>query len=521
LGIGIGPLANFDNDNVKRQQTSFINPQPNNLQQQRSLSLDSIPTSLMTKSHTFTPTDYETLTSWLAQYSPDDLPPDLQSFKLTPIQSSMGRVVVLLANLVCNFDASPKNVVFTKRERDQFEKLQCVHLVQRFHHLTGEGHPPETAASIMGTSLFQGTVKAITPLELSPRMLIEGSGERTKLRRYFENVLDKKAKEAEMKLLRELELELELDAITTSKAARKGKKKKHQGKKLHYKNKPCDKPVSGDDEKENTDGSTFAQGGALTVDDTTTETTKRVRFGEKCTNKPINSSNAEIKEGTVVKGILKKELRVDVASKSGNNILAHFLVPMKIDYEDRVSETSLPQPKASPQLSVDAITESIIPPMSPTRSHSGTNSDFSALVSQIEALKAENAQLHREVAAAAQKSTEAIQRVQLKAYIAETARDAAQERAELLEALLLEVIDGKIVGIELQEVLLGLQKQSSSPTAAASSLSSLLDRLPTDTLIHVNSSPGQKPTSIQDELSNHKGILSRLRQGDNTSSQLV
>lgn len=479
----------------------------------------------------FTATDFETLTSWLAQYDPEDLPSELQSFTLTPIQSSIGRLIVLLANLVCQFDKTCEwqlAVKFTKQENDQFVKLQCYHHLQRFHTLIREGHDKEAAAAMMGSSIFQGTIKALQPLSLSPRMLIADEHERMNLKRTFANVLVKRAAEAEKELLRELELD-ENKTVKRKKKHRPKQQKKLQSKENLPHDRQYEEPerVKGDKETVSTKASTFAQVASAKVerktDETTTsdegtkERTKKVQFHKQLTNKAIKSNKLEAKGD--VKGVLRKGLKVEVPK---SNVVAHLMVPLKIDYENRVSDTALPELKknTTTEQSSDEIHTSIAPPMSPSKSQHSNNSEFSALLSEIESLKAENAQLRREVTSAGQKLTEAVQRVQLKAYIAETARDSAQERAALLESLLVEVLEGKIAVIELQEVLLGLQEQPNSPTAG-SSLNSLLERLPQDTWIHVSSNQNDESGPLRDELHKHKGILSRLRQGNSMNESAI
>lgn len=477
------------------------------------------------------PTDYETLTSWLAQFGPDELPPDLH-FPSTPIQSSMGRMLVLLANMVCEFDTmgaqvGDLSVQFTTDEQNQFTKLQSYYQVQRFKHLMSkEGHSAETAAAKMGTSLCRGTIKALTPHYLSPRMVIEGSEERLKVRRAFIRILENIAEKAERELLKSLD---ECESYDTS-TKKKGKKKKTQYSskqkkvKLDLKKKSPHNSIKDEKDdnditvrpqpnekseqllgKENTNASTGAQVASISKMKTVIqETTKRVKFNKhsKLTNKQNEGSrDIEVqKESAQVEGILRKTLTVDVPNT--NDVVAHFIVPSKI-YDDRVSETALPA--SSPELTADAITRSIIPRLSPNKSEYSKDSNFSNHTSEIEALKAENAKLRRKVASAGQYLTEAVQRVQLKAYIAETARDAAQERVTLLETLLYEVINGKIGSSELLDAI-GRKNQIGSPTA--SSVSELLDRLPKDTLVHINSNGhtrSQQP--LRDELQ----ALSRLR----------
>eukprot|EP00956_Cyclotella_meneghiniana_P016194 scaffold25473_cov53-Cyclotella_meneghiniana.AAC.4 len=473
------------------------------------------------------PTDYKTLTSWLAQFGPDDeLPPDLH-FSLTPIQSSMGRILVLLANMVCDFDTTDAQVnvlsiQFTCDQQNQFTKLQSYYQIQRFKHLMSEeGHSAETAAAKMGTSLCRGTIMASTPHHLSPRMMIDDSEERMKVRRAFIRILENIAEEAEIELLKSLDV-CESDDIMKKKSKKKkasslpkqkkvktepNKKSPNDGTKddkvnnnitVQPDSEKKNEPLTG---KENTNDSTFAQIVATSQMKTVVQdTTKRVKFNKqlKSTKKQNKGSKEGQEEGSLVKGILRKPLSVDVPNT--NDVVAHFIVPSKV-YDDRVSETALPASYRE-SISADAITRSIIPPLSPNKSEHSTDFNFSIHTTEIEALKEENVRLRRKVASAGQYLTEAVQRVQLKAYIAETARDAAQERVKLLETLLYEVINGKIGGSELQDAI-GQKNQTGSPTA--SSLSELLDRLPKDTMVHINSTRSLEPLPCELQ------TLSRLR----------
>jgi len=62
------------------------------------------------------------------------------------------------------------------------------------------------------------------------------------------------------------------------------------------------------------------------------------------------------------------------------------------------------------------------------------------LTAQIASLQGENELLRKSQAIERQRATEAVQRVQLKAYIAETARDAAEQRSARFEKLLVDAI---------------------------------------------------------------------------------
>ena len=452
------------------------------------------------QTHKFNRTDYEIIASWLAQYGPHELPSCLTSFPLSPIQSSMGRVVVLLANLVCNFDsrgsldkedssAFISSVSFSEIERERFRKLQCFYHVQRFQHLKSKGWDVERVASMMGASIYQGAIEELEPLELSPRMLIKDETQRVSLTHVCVDILSKKAKEVELSLLHDLDLD-----EAASKKGQKKKSKRNMKKKCLQPNENFgEKNQVTVDEEEEINAVTISQAITVsktkTLDKATSEAKMRVMFQQRSAN--------------------KENKRVDVPKT--NNIIAHLMVPITTEYDDRVSETALPQSKTSHE--INAVCESIVPSMSPSKRYGASNSEVIGLLSEIESLKTENNQLRSEISLADQKSTEAVQRVQLKAYIAETARDSAVERATLLETLLFQVLDGKIGEKELQERLCTIQRQAISPTSA-SSLSALLNKLPNDTFIHLNSNQGQKQNGVQEELEHHKGILSKLRRGN-------
>lgn len=110
---------------------------------------------------------------------------------------------------------------------------------------------------------------------------------------------------------------------------------------------------------------------------------------------------------------------------------------------DRVNETSLPIPEENPMNSLPFEASTVEPPNSAGAQNvdiHSMGSRLSALASENESLKAENEVLKRDLLATRQQTTEAVQRVQLKSYIADTARDAAEERAAKLEAMLVDAV---------------------------------------------------------------------------------
>jgi len=129
-----------------------------------------------------------------------------------------------------------------------------------------------------------------------------------------------------------------------------------------------------------------------------------------------------------------------------------------IDYEDRVNDTFLephkfaPSP-ISPPPGINATVPEIPTEVEESTSLSQITAQNSFLIDQNKSLLNQLEVLREKLNSSKQQSVEAIQRVQLKAYVAETARATAEEKASKLENLLVSVItDMTSGGVIRQEV---------------------------------------------------------------------
>ena len=199
--------------------------------------------------------------------------------------------------------------------------------------------------------------------------------------------------------------------------------------------------------------------------------------------------------------------------------IAQAMNSSAIDYGDRVNDTALPQSptgRKSPNVELDqssdlfimqdssSSTSQVPPPhpvqspimsnFSPIRSASASQpispsfltrlssltADHEVLTAKTNFLESENQSLRAEVEALRnqmaidrQSAVEALQRVQLKSYISETAKDVAEERAAWLEAVLADAVaemtTREVVRIETNEAIKSVSYAAVQAPAAPSS----------------------------------------------------
>ncbi len=183
--------------------------------------------------------------------------------------------------------------------------------------------------------------------------------------------------------------------------------------------------------------------------------------------------------------------------------IAQAMKSSTIDYVDRVNDTALPQApigSKSPNLSLEqssdlfimqdspspsprspapqSVQSQIMSNSSPMRSASTSQPISPSIVARISSLTADNEvltakanflesenqslraeieALRNQITADRQSAVEALQRVQLKSYISDTAKDAAEERAAWLEAVLVDAVTElttrEVVRIETNEAI--------------------------------------------------------------------
>ena len=226
----------------------------------------------------------------------------------------------------------------------------------------------------------------------------------------------------------------------------------------------------------------------------------------------------------------------DMASLSDGE-LAQMMKPLTMDYEDRVNDTALlppptnavpiahtshilpplvhesehpfeglmtPPPIVPPNLPIATAKDQLLPSSHRTSSNELLNATNNFLLQSNEPLQAENEALRAKLVAGKQLAVEAVQRVQLKAYIAETARDAAEERTRWLESVSEDVV-AEMARKDVLPVAYHLQRSPhpvSSPGAALP-LSNRMAPLPPSGSMH-NDVLGRSPDpSLQSTFYNH------------------
>ena len=143
-----------------------------------------------------------------------------------------------------------------------------------------------------------------------------------------------------------------------------------------------------------------------------------------------------------------------------------------IDYDNRVNDTALPGISITPPRQRDDVLPEIGSSAAPTaRPSQSSDSSLLAqnafLLQQNKYLLAENEDLRKKLGNSKHRSVEAIQRVQLKAYVADTARVAAEEKAAELDSILANVITELVVeGSLRREVEEALSLTSSTAYSA-------------------------------------------------------
>ena len=233
--------------------------------------------------------------------------------------------------------------------------------------------------------------------------------------------------------------------------------------------------------------------------------------------------------------------------------IAQAMKSSTIDYGDRVNDTALPQApirrkspsvalEQSPDLFIMQDSPSPTPPVppphpvqsqttsnsSPVRSASTSHPISPSLVTRISSLTAdnevltaktnflesENQSLRAEIEALRnqinidrQSAVEALQRVQLKSYISDTAKDAAEERGAWLEAVLVDAVaeltTREVVRIETNEAIKSVSYSAVQTPAPSSSY-------------HMQ----QMPPPQQQQPSQRSSVLPPLDEGDQHNSNV-
>jgi hypothetical protein len=216
-----------------------------------------------------------------------------------------------------------------------------------------------------------------------------------------------------------------------------------------------------------------------------------------------------------------------------------------IDYDDRVNDTALPQPNedveanslSMPVDKIDKLSSSPIQPILLYNVHAAKTADEVSLLQRVtnitrenELLIDQNNLLIKQNKALAEKlmetkrqSIEAVQQVHLKAYIAETARTAADERVSQLIGMLSDYITDKVADDVMRQEMLSAvasfapkqmtpPRQSGMPSQCASVNEPTSD--PRKQALYTDSTTN---ADILTPSSPGESFLFRLRRGDHAS----
>jgi hypothetical protein len=199
--------------------------------------------------------------------------------------------------------------------------------------------------------------------------------------------------------------------------------------------------------------------------------------------KLMDKDGSQDAEAVVITTAKEEEAQMEQQEKklceSSTTVPDHLAVMRSatIDYEDRVNDTALPRPNEDveanslsiPVDKIDKLSSSPIQPILLYNVHAAKTADEVSLLQRVtnitrenELLIDENNLLIKQNKALAEKlvetkrqSIEAVQQVHLKAYIAETARTAAEERILQLIGMVSDYITDKVADDVIRQEMLG------------------------------------------------------------------
>lgn len=504
----------------------------------------------------------------------------ISTFFLGYVRESLGMTIpiIWMANLACNFSSEftdsdffknqekistipPMYRQFTMEEQKRFDALQLTYLTQKIEH--------SVDLEYCGTKQFN----------LSPRMIISSKAERSKMIEVLIRYLDVKAK-GEKREKMEFSNDEDKNFVKRGMGKKKTKKmnrrrylrRQQQAKEqelslmiLSFDNDSRNdlsvkEQNDNDDENDNNEFQVSNEewccdycGVAMfptyedacqhenvccvylklkekedtaTVDDNEAKNMYLIKeeIAEESTSAPI-ATQSTLKDEAVAQ-------QEKVSCESLTNVMRSAM----IDYDDRVNDTALPLPNQdSEELSIPLdkiykLSSSPIQPILLYNVHAAKTSDEVGLLQRVTNLTRENEllidhtnllikqnnTLTEKLVETKRQSIEAVQQVHLKAYIAETARAAADERASQLVGMLTDYFTYKVTDEVMREEMLGALARVTVPSSPSISHTQMW---------HVQHADAQA-LRIDSTTSNNiltpsspGSILNRLRRGDHASCE--
>lgn len=517
----------------------------------------------------------------------DRRPPSalISTFCLGPVQESLGITIpiIWMANLACNFQSEYTNSddsddsnndqetvrtyrQFTMEEQQRFDALQLTYLTEKIEH--------SIDLEYSGTRQFH----------LSPRMIISSKAERSKMIEVLSRYLEVRTKVEERDKKKLINRAIIVDSSSDTKRENEGKdydddddqmlvingmgKKKTKGKNRRRKLKRQQQA------KERELSSMIQSFDNNNIGDNDDEDDDNVEtnwccdycgvamfptYEDACQHEKCCSAYLKLKEkdgsqdaGAVVNTTIKEE-EAQIEQQEKGLCESDYLAVMRsatIDYDDRVNDTALPQPNedveanslSMPVDKIDKLSSSPIQPILLYNVHAAKTADEVSLLQRVTNITRENEllidqnnllikqnkALAEKLVETKQQSIEAVQQVHLKAYIAETARTAAEERILQLIGMVSDYIIDKVADDVIRQEMLGAvasfaSKQMTPPRQSG--------RMPSQcvSVNEVYPSPTSDPrkqalytdsttnVDILTPSSPGESFLSRLRRGDHAS----
>lgn len=265
----------------------------------------------------------------------------------------------------------------------------------------------------------------------------------------------------------------------------------------------------------------------------------------KLTEKDSQDAGSKIPPAAIVptkkddEAQMANQEKVSYKSSTNGIISSDNLAVMRsatIDYDDRVNDTALLQPNqdaeanslSMPVDKINKLSSSPIQPILLYNVHAAKTADEVSLLQRVTNLTRENEllidqnillikqnkELTEKLVETKQQSIEAVQHVHLKAYIAETARIAADERASQLVGMLADYVTCKVTDEVIRQEMLGALARVIIPSSSSQSHTQMR---------HVQHADAQAlytdSTTSNDILtpSSPGSILIRLRHGDHAA----
>jgi len=500
----------------------------------------------------------------------------ISTFCLGPVRESLGMTIpiIWMANLACNFQSEFTNSEdlddnnndqeilstprtyrqFTMEEQKRFDTLQLSYLTEKIEH--------SIDLEYCGTRQFH----------LSPRMIISSKAERNNMIEVLRRYLDVKTKGDKREKIEFTKRVIIVDSSSdanrevmngmgkkkTKRENRRRKLKRQQAKErelssliLSDNNNINDLNVSeqsNDNDQDDDDVETnwccdYCGVAMFSTYEDACQHEKGCSAYLKLMDKDSQDDGSKMPPAAIVPTIQMANQEKVLCESSNGIISSANLALMRsatIDYDDRVNDTALPLPNQDAEANslpmsmdkIDKLSSSPVQPILIYNVQAAKTADEVSLLQRVTNLTLENEllivqnnllinqnrALTEKLVETKRQSIEAVQQVHLKAYIAETARIAADERATQMVGIVGGLVTDMVTDEVLrQEMICALERSASNQITPPRQ-----SGMPPQSFNKMYPSPTSKQALYTDSTTNvdiEESILFRLRRGDNTREE--